>query len=290
MRPAGFEYEAPASTAEATDLLADAGCSSVVLAGGQTLVPQLIRREVEPARLVDVNRIDALRGIDMASHGTGRLGALARHADIERSRELRERWPLIPAACSHMSNPVIRRRGTLGGSVAWRSGRSELAAALLAYDAELVASSRAAGARRVALADALADPSGRVHGDELLVEVHLTHAPSPEGSWGIAEFAARRWDPALGGAVCVVEGSLGGQVRVVAFGALDRPRRLAGVEAHVSEGAGAEAIRAEALREAGALVGDASTTADGHVAAVIANSVMRAVEQARQPRGDVNGG
>jgi CO/xanthine dehydrogenase FAD-binding subunit len=286
MRPSRFEYEAPISTAEATELLADAGSASIVIAGGQTLVPQLIRREVEPGRLVDVNRIDELRGVAAGADGTARLGALARHAEIERNRELRVAWPLLPAACSYMSNPVVRRRGTAGGSVAWRSGRSELAAALLAYDASLVASSSASGRRRVRVADSLADPSGRVRADELIVELHLERPAATRRSWGIAEFSVRRWDPALGGAVCVMDGRPGagaaGDVRVVAFGALERPHRLAAVEALVAEGAGADTIRAEAAREAAALVDAAAAPAADHVAAVVADSAVRAAEQARR--------
>jgi carbon-monoxide dehydrogenase medium subunit len=276
MRPGSFDYEAPRTSAEATEMLAESGLRSVVIAGGQTLVPQLIRREVEPARLVDVNRIDELKGV-VASSGAARIGALARHAEIERSAELSKAWPLLVGACSYMSNPVVRRRGTVGGSVAWRSGRSELAAALLAYDAELVASSRAAGTRRVLVADALDDPAGRVRDDELILEVQLSRSAGARRSWGIAEFSARQWDPALGGAVCVMTGSPEGgaaaEVRVVAFGTLDRPHRLPGVEARVAEGAGADTIRAEAAREAPA--GD-------HLAAVIADSAVRAVAQARR--------
>ena len=138
---------------------------------------------------------------------------------------------MLAGACAYVSNPVVRRRGTIGGSLAWRSGRSEVAAALLAYDAEFVASSRASGRRRVAVADALDCPVGRVRADELIVEVLLAPAAGAGHAWGIAKFSARRWDPALGGAVCRIgPGPRAGlmEVRLVAFGDLDRPRRLTG--------------------------------------------------------------
>ena len=285
MRPASFDYEAPTSSGEAAEMLADAASPSVVIAGGQTLVPQMIRREVEPARLVDINRIDELKDVAVASDGTIRIGALVRHAEIERSRDLRASCPLLACACAHVSNPVIRRRGTIGGSLAWRSGRSEVAAALLACDAEFVVSSHASGQRRVAVADALARPAGRVGEDELIVEVLVAPAAGTGDSWGIAEFAARKWDPALGGAVC----RIGPEVRLVAFGDLDRPRRLTGVEDLVAEGADSETVRAHAVQEAGALLGDRPSAAGDHLAAVIAAAAARAVDDARLGRTAADG-
>jgi len=207
-----------------------------------------------------------------------------RHAAIERSPELRASCPLLAGACAYVSNPVVRRRGTIGGSLAWRSGRSEVAAALLACDAELVVSSTASGRRRVTVADALARPEGRVGEDELIVEVLVGPAAGGGHSWGIAEFAVRKWDPALGGAVCRIgpspHGGAIGEVRLVAFGDLDRPRRLTGVEEHVTEGADSDTIRAEAAREVGG---------GGHLAAVIADSAARAVDDARFGRTAVDG-
>jgi carbon-monoxide dehydrogenase medium subunit len=95
--------------------------------------------------VVDVNGIDELRHLTVDGRGGARIGSLVRHEQLVRSDDLRQHWPLLAAACRHMSNPVVRRRGTVGGSVAWRDGRSEVAAALLACDAGVVV--RSTGAR-----------------------------------------------------------------------------------------------------------------------------------------------
>jgi len=117
VKPSSFGYAAPASTGDALALLAQVGDDAKVLAGGQSLLPILNMRLAAPGYLVDINRIPDLSYV-RAEDGGVRVGALARHADVERSTAAFEALPLLRQALRLVAHPVIRNRGTTVGSLA----------------------------------------------------------------------------------------------------------------------------------------------------------------------------
>src|SRR4030081_2609441 len=117
MKPALFEYDDPETVDEALDLLARYGDDCKVLAGGQSLVPLMNFRLARPARLIDINRIDALSYI-RRENGRLLIGAMARHAQLEHSDQARESWPLLNEAVGWVGHGQIRNRATVGGSAA----------------------------------------------------------------------------------------------------------------------------------------------------------------------------
>jgi CO/xanthine dehydrogenase FAD-binding subunit len=213
VKPAPFDYAAPRSVDEALGLL---GEDAKVLAGGQSLVPIMNFRLARPGTLVDINRIDELAYLRKRD-GVLHIGALTRHATLERSELAGHGWPLLGQALRHVGHVAIRTRGTIGGSCAHADPTSEFPVALTALD-----------------------------DDELLVEVEVP--PLPAGArTAFAEHARTHGDWAMVGAAVVVAP---GYAAVALLGAGPTPLRATAAEAALVGGAGAE----EAARLAGELV------------------------------------
>src|SRR5690606_5868549 len=152
MKPPRFQYEAPSTLDEALRRLAALGDSAKVIAGGQSLMPAMNMRLATPEVLVDLRRLDALRGIRELPSGATEIGALTTHASCERSELLQRRLPLIPAVMRFVAHPQIRNRGTIGGSLAHADPAAEWQAVCIALDATIVVAS-ADGQRRVKAVD-----------------------------------------------------------------------------------------------------------------------------------------
>ena len=157
MKPAPFSYHAPASVREAVSLLDELGDRGRVLAGGQTLFQLMNFRVLKPENLVDINPVAELDYIRQ-DDGTLAIGARTRQSTLERSREAAEHSPLIVEAVENVAHPSVRNRGTVVGSVAYADPASELPAAVLAMDGEVVLAS-ARGERALAAADFFQGPS-----------------------------------------------------------------------------------------------------------------------------------
>src|SRR4029453_3180824 len=114
---------------------------------GQSLMPTLNMRLSQPKLLIDINRIEALKGI-VTSEGRVRIGALVRHAELMRSPVVAEHLPLIAEAMPHVAHVAVRNRGTFGGSIALADPAAEMPACILALDATLILQSTA-GRREV---------------------------------------------------------------------------------------------------------------------------------------------
>src|SRR3954467_5588969 len=141
MKPAPFDYEAPASLDAALDLLARHGADAKILAGGQSLIPVMNFRLAEPALLIDINRVAELDFIRRDADGTLRIGALTRQRRLERDPLVAEAAPLLHEAVPHVAHPQIRNRGTFGGSLAHADPAAEAPALVVALDAQLRAQS-----------------------------------------------------------------------------------------------------------------------------------------------------
>jgi aerobic carbon-monoxide dehydrogenase medium subunit len=139
MIPAAFKYAAPGTVQQAVELLA-ANPDAKVLAGGHSLLPLMKLRLATPPVLVDINRIPGLDYIrEDQQLGRLRIGALARHNDFEQSELIQQRYPLLWETARGIGDPLVRNRGTLAGAVAHADPAADWPAALLALNAEVVA-------------------------------------------------------------------------------------------------------------------------------------------------------
>ncbi len=147
MIPAAFSYSRPSSLAEALSLLAGASEGTKVINGGQSLLPLLKLRMAEVERLIDIGRLQELRGIRAAADGGLVIGAGVPYAEVLASTLVAERAPLLVEVIHDIGDVQVRNRGTLGGSLAHVDPASDLPAAALALDAAVVA--RSVGGERV---------------------------------------------------------------------------------------------------------------------------------------------
>ena len=138
MQARSFDYVRPATIAQALKVLGEGGGRARVLAGGQSLIPVLKLRLAEPRLLVDIGRIPGLAFIQERKDGL-RIGAMTRHRDLEQSKLIRERYPILADTASSLGDPQVRNLGTIGGSLAHADPASDWGAALLAFETELVA-------------------------------------------------------------------------------------------------------------------------------------------------------
>lgn len=141
MKVAAFEYLKPASIEQAIELLANSGDSAKVLAGGQTLIPMMAFRMAQPTALIDLNGIDGLNYITEDGE-TLRIGAMTRHRDVERSELVGLHCPLLAQAILLVAHPVIRNRGTAGGSLSHADPAAEWPTVAMALGAEMVLRSK----------------------------------------------------------------------------------------------------------------------------------------------------
>jgi carbon-monoxide dehydrogenase medium subunit len=135
VKPAPFAYQKARSLEEAVALLGEYA-DARLLAGGQSLMATLNMRLSAPSLLIDINGIGGLDGISQKGRMV-EIGALARHAQAERSDIVAQHAPLIARAMPYIGHPAIRNRGTLGGSIAFADPAAELPACLLALDGEI---------------------------------------------------------------------------------------------------------------------------------------------------------
>jgi aerobic carbon-monoxide dehydrogenase medium subunit len=135
--PASFEYFAPTTLDEAVSTLGRFGDEAKVLAGGQSLIPLMKLRITAPQALVDIGRIDGLDGIE-EQNGRLSIGALVTHRTCEKSELLTGRFGVLGATAPLVSDPIVRNRGTVCGSVAHADPQGDWCSALLALGAEVV--------------------------------------------------------------------------------------------------------------------------------------------------------
>jgi carbon-monoxide dehydrogenase medium subunit len=199
MKPAPFDYVVPATVEEAIAQLGRASGDATILAGGQTLMPLLALRMSTPALLVDINRIDALKGITHVKDGT-RIGAVTRQKDIIADAGLAEALPALVQATRHIGHLQTRNRGTVGGSISLGEPAAELPASALALGAVIEAQS-ARGIREIATDNFYLGPYSTVlEPDELVTAIRFPHW-SPRAVPIFQEIARRPGDFGLVGLV-----------------------------------------------------------------------------------------
>ena len=214
MKPAPFEYHAPGSAKEAVDLLAELGDGAKVIAGGQSLVPVLAMRLAVFDHLIDISRIEALRGIEERGDSVW-IGAGTTEAEIGRSALIARRLPLLSRATPLIGHFQIRNRGTIGGSLAHADAAAEYPAVALALDATVEALSPR-GQREIPAAEFFTGIwTTALEPDEILTGVSFPAAvdvPGGRQGFAIEEFARRSGDFAVAGAAVAVRLDPGGRV------------------------------------------------------------------------------
>lgn len=218
MKPAPFDYVRADSLEEALETLSEAGGEARVIAGGQSLVAMLNMRLARPAVLVDIMRVEALRGIEERD-GTIVVGAGVRQAELERWPHLAERIPLVAAMLPFLGHVQTRSRGTVCGSVAHADPSAELPLALAALGGEVRLrarrKSRSVPAEQFFLGMMATDMA-----DDEMVEAVAFPAAKPGAGHAFREVARRHGDFAIVACAAVVDGD---SARLAVGGVADRP-------------------------------------------------------------------
>lgn len=178
MYPSRFRYESPTTVEEAIQLLIAGNGEAKILAGGQSLVPMMKLRFANPETIVDINGISDLDYLNFGQDGSIRIGALCRHATLERSSELGVRQPIIAAAAPLVADPIVRTRGTVVGSLCHADPQGDWAAVMVALGGSLVVQGPH-GRRTIPVADLVHGPfQNALTHTELGVEAVV---PAPAG-------------------------------------------------------------------------------------------------------------
>jgi aerobic carbon-monoxide dehydrogenase medium subunit len=200
--PAAFEYERATSVEGAIAALKERGSGARVVAGGHSLIPMMKLRLATPSHLVDINDLAELDYIRDAGDEV-RIGALTRHVDLLRSDLLADRFPIFRDAEQVIADPVVRNRGTIGGSLCQADAAEDLSAVCAALNARVVI--RGSDGERVVAMDGFhVGPYMTAVGDgELLTEIRLAVRPEAgsahekverrAGDWAIAAASAAVW-------------------------------------------------------------------------------------------------
>jgi aerobic carbon-monoxide dehydrogenase medium subunit len=200
--PASFEYERATSLDGAIAALKRGGPQARVIAGGHSLLPMMKLRLASPSHLVDINDLADLAYI-REEGGEVRIGALTRHVDLLRSELLAERFPAFRDAENVIADPVVRNRGTIGGSLCQADAAEDLSSVCSALKAKVVI--RGAGGERVVGMDEfhVGPYMTAVGAGEILTEIRLAVRPSAgsahekverrAGDWAIAAASAAVW-------------------------------------------------------------------------------------------------
>lgn len=254
MIPTAFDYLAPTSVADALAALADHGDEAKVLAGGQSLLPVLRMRLNAPEVVVDLGRIEELRGVREDGDALV-IGAMTTYADLLAADLVREHALLLSLAVAEVADPQIRHRGTIGGALVHADPAGDVGAPVLALDGELVIAG-ASGERTVAAADFFEDLFTTAVGDgELLTAIRI---PKHTG-WGAAyeKFVrvAHQWSIVAVGATVRVDGGAIAEAKVGLVNMGSTPLRAGAVESALVGKPATE----EAVREAAAAAAEGTT-------------------------------
>ena len=252
MIPAQFDYVAPSTVEEALAALAEAGEDAKVIAGGQSLLPVLRMRLNAPSVVVDLGRIESLRGIRDDGDAIV-IGAMTTHDTVAHDPLVRENALIITRAVEQLADPQVRHRGTFGGALAHADPAGDLGAPALALDAEFVIVGQG-GSRTVAADDFFEDLFTTAIGEgELLTEVRIPKRPGWGAHYEKFVRVAHQWPIVAVAAAVKVDGGTISEARVGLTNMGSTPLRARAVE----QGLVGKPATDEAVREA------ASAAAEG---------------------------
>ncbi len=266
MKPPLFDYYDPGTAEEALALLTEYGTDAKILAGGQSLMPLLNMRLVEPAVLIDINRLDTLSGIREHADYLA-LGAMARQRDVEQSELVRRHCPLLSETLPHVGYPQIRHRGTIGGSLVHADPSAELPAVMSVLDAAFEV--RSQSGHRILHPESFFESylTTSLEPEELLCEIRIPVQP-PRTGYGFLEVARVAGAFAIVGVAARVtldEADRCLQSRVALIGVGPVPHRAAATEVALQN----EILTPERIQQA-AQVADAELEPESDVHATAA--------------------
>jgi carbon-monoxide dehydrogenase medium subunit len=253
MIPPAFDYHAPKSVGEAVKLLAQLGSDAKLLAGGHSLLPMMKLRFAQPAHLIDLNKIDALRGI-REEGGQIVIGAMTVENDLINSKVLQQKLPLLVEAARQIADPQVRNRGTIGGDIAHGDPANDHPALSLALEATFVVEGPK-GRRTIKALDfyqgtymtALAD-------DEILCEIRVApFAPKTGYAYEKLKRKTGDWATAAAAVVLRMTGDKVESVRIALTNAAPTALRAADAEKALIGKALTEATIADAAAKAMAI-------------------------------------
>ncbi|NLJ54283.1 MAG: xanthine dehydrogenase family protein subunit M [Intrasporangiaceae bacterium] len=269
MIPTAFDYVAPTSLEDALSALAEAGDDAKVLGGGQSLLPVLRLRLNAPEKIVDLSRIDSLRGIS-DDGDTIVIGAMTTHDEVARSELVREHAAVLAEAASTVADPQIRHRGTLGGALVHADPAGDLGAPVLALDAELVVVG-AGGERRIPAGEFFQDLFETAVGEgELLTAIRIPKHTGWGGAYEKFVRVSHQWS-----IVAVAAVTRDGEAKVALTNMGSTPLRASAVESAIADGASvkdAAAKAAEGTNPPSDLNGDSDYRA--HLATVLTRRAL----------------
>jgi carbon-monoxide dehydrogenase medium subunit len=242
MKPPPFEYFKPATFEEALSLKAQHGEDAKVLAGGQSLIPTMNYRLVQPSALIDLNEISELDHISISAERDLCIGAMTRQRRIEFDPDVEKAMPILHETIPYIAHPQIRNRGTIGGSLVHADPASELPVIALVAGAQIRVKSHL-GERWIPAEDFFQGMfMTDLQPDEILVEVRSPAMPSRTG-WSFVEVTRRAGDYAMMGVAILVSLEDDGrckEARMVYLNAGDGPIEARGA---------ADTLRGEAYSE-----------------------------------------
>ena len=248
MKAPAFAYARPSNVEAVLALMAEHGDNARLLAGGQTLHATLNMRLSEPALLIDLQAVTALKGITLEGQML-RIGAMTTHTEIEDSKLIAQHLPLLQAAVPHIAHRAIRNLGTFGGSIAYGDPAAEWPVCLLALDGVVIAQGPQ-GQRRIAAQDFFTGLySTDLQEDELIVACDIPVAKGAQ-RFAFDELARRHGDYAVVGiaATAQAQGQVLRDVRLAWLGAASQPLRSTRTESLLEGQVLNEALMAQAIQ------------------------------------------
>jgi aerobic carbon-monoxide dehydrogenase medium subunit len=209
MKPPPFSYHDPKTVADAVKLLGTLD-NAKLLAGGQSLMPMLNFRFVQPDHIIDINKVEGLSYI-RENKGMLEIGAMTRQRELEFSDVIKARWPIMHEALLQVGHRQTRNRGTIGGSLCHLDPSAELVSLATGYDA-IVTVAGPNGEREIPFAEfpvAYMTPS--IEPNEMLIAVRFPQW-APKHGYAFVEFARRHGDFAITSAAALLEGDASGKI------------------------------------------------------------------------------
>jgi carbon-monoxide dehydrogenase medium subunit len=207
--PAPFEYERATSVDHAIGLLERYGDTARIIAGGHSLLPMMKLRLANLEYVIDINPLHDELGYIRVDGDEVRIGAMTRHRELLDSEELARIFPIIRDAEKVIADPIVRNRGTLGGSLCQADPSEDLSAVCTTLDASCVIRG-SGGERVVTMEDFHRGPYETAVGDsEMLVEVRIPIRPGGSSAYEKVERRAGDWAvTSVGAAVWLADGAI----------------------------------------------------------------------------------
>ncbi len=203
--PAPFEYRRATSVAEAIELRAQLGADAHFVAGGHSLLPMMKLRLAAPEYVIDINDLEELFYLRREGDEV-RIGAMTRHRELLESAVLNELFPIFADAERVIADPVVRNRGTIGGSLCQADPAEDLSAVCATLDASCVIQGPS-GQRVVSMDDFHVGPYETAVGDdEMLIEIRIPIRPNGSSAYEKVERRAGDWAIAAAGAAVWMNG------------------------------------------------------------------------------------